>query len=103
MNDGVNKAPLTEETILKDIVNILQEMTSDWDIEFNGPIGPETKIISDLSFESIDVVQFIVAIEEHFQIRGLPFEELIMMDGRYVDEVEVGETATFLHTQLNAS
>jgi len=103
MNDGVNKAPLTEETILKDIVEILEEMTSDWDLEFNGSIGPETKIISDLSFESIDVVQFIVAIEEHFQIRGLPFEELIMVDGRYVDEVEVGETVTFLNTQLNAS
>ena len=58
MNDGVNKAPLTEETILKDIVEILEEMTSDWDLEFNGSIGPETKIISDLSFESIDVVQF---------------------------------------------
>ena len=103
MNDGVNKAPLTEEIILKDIVDILEEMTSDWDIEFSGPIGAGTKIIADLSFESIDVVQFIVAIEEHFQIRGLPFEELIMVDGRYVDEVEVGETVSFLHKQLNLS
>ena len=48
-------------------------------------------------------MQFIVAIEERFQTRGLPFEELIMVDGRYVDEVEVGETVTFLHTRLNAS
>jgi acyl carrier protein len=92
---------LDREAILAGLVEILKDMTSDWDLDFAQPLGPSTKLIDDLGFESIDVVQFVVAIEEHFQRRGLPFEEFLMVDGRYVDELEVGEVADFLHRHLN--
>jgi acyl carrier protein len=72
-------------------------------MEFNGAIGPDTKLMSDLEFESIDVVQFVTAIEEQFGRRGLPFEELLMIDGRYVDELAVGDTAEFLSRHLNSA
>lgn len=91
-----------EETdILKNIVDILEDMTLDWDMEFDGRIGPNTRLVADLEFESIDVVQFIVAIEERFRCRGLPFEEFLMTDGRYVDEVRVSDVVGFLDHQLN--
>ena len=90
-----------KEAILQGIINILADMTADWDMEFEGAIGSETKLISDLEFESIDVVQFIVAIEEHFKRRGLPFEELLMIDGRYVDEIKVADTVAFLDHHFN--
>ena len=101
MKSETTSSQLTRETILQNIIQILENMTSDWDIEFTGPIGPDTKLIADLAFESIDVVQFIVAIEERFQRRGLPFEELLMVDGRYVDEIKVGGTVDFLVPHLN--
>jgi acyl carrier protein len=88
--------------ILEDIRRILQEMTSDWDMDFEGDIGPDTKLIGDLAFESIDVVQFIVAIEERFKRRGLPFEEFLMKDGRYVDEIWVKDAVNFLYRHLNS-
>lgn len=77
-------------------VAIINDMTSDWDTGFEGGVGPETRLIADLGFESIDVVQLVVAIEERFQRRDLPFEELLMEDGRYVDELRVGAIADFL-------
>jgi acyl carrier protein len=43
----------------------------------------------------------IVAIEERFKKTGLPFEELLMTDGRYVDDLRVSELVGFLDTHLN--
>ncbi len=80
-----------------DIAGILESMTADWDTSFAGGVGPQTRLIGDLSFESIDVVQFIVALEEHFNRRDFPFEQLLMKDGRYVEELTVGEVVEFLH------
>ncbi len=88
------------ETILRDVVTILADMTSDWDLDYSGPIGPDTRLITDLAFESIDAVQLFVAIEEHSQRRDLPFEELFMTDGRYVDEIRVSEVVDFLSRHL---
>jgi len=93
--DGVDS-----KTLLDDVTRILEDMTSDWDLEFSGGIGPETCLISDLAFESIDVVQLVVAIEERFARRDLPFEKLLMADGRYVDDVRVSQIVQFLESNL---
>jgi acyl carrier protein len=80
-----------KEAILQDVVKILEDMTKDWDLEYSGGIKPETRLIQDLAFESIDVVQFVVALEEQYKRRDLPFEQLLMEDGRYVNEIRVTE------------
>jgi acyl carrier protein len=91
-----------KETILGDLLKILEEMTSDWEMEFAGAIGPETHLVADLSFESIDVVNLAITIEEHFQRRNLPFQKLVMTpDGRYVDDLCVSELVDFLCTHIN--
>ena len=99
-NETPNKL-FTRETIFRNIIDILEDMTSEWDMELTGPVGPNTRLIADLGCESIDVVQFVVAIEERFKRRGLPFEELLMIDGRYVDEIKVAEAVDFLFRHLN--
>jgi acyl carrier protein len=81
---------------LAKIVAVLQDMTSDWDLENEGPINGDTHLIADLAFESIDIVEMVVAIEQAFQKRGIPFEGLLMVDGRYVDDLSVGQVANFV-------
>jgi acyl carrier protein len=56
--------------------------------------------MEDLAFESIDVVQLVVALEKNFERKGLPFEQLFMREGDYVDELEVKEIVEFLHKNL---
>lgn len=90
----------SKEELFQEIFRILKDMTSDWDIDFSGEIRPETKIISDLQFESIDVVQFIVQIEAKFQRKDLPFEKLLMIEERYRDDFTVQEMVDFLHKYL---
>ncbi len=95
------QAQRTLTSILNDIVELLEDMIVDWDNDFEDAIGPDTRLVADLSFESIDIVQFIVAIEERFRCKGLPFEEFLMIDGRYVDEIKVSDVAAFLHRYLS--
>jgi len=92
-----------KRSTLSFVIETLQEMTSDWDNEYDEPISAKTRLIGDLAFESIDVVQLIVAVEEEFQSRNLSFEQLLMKDGRYVDEIVVEDLVNFLDAQLNAS
>jgi acyl carrier protein len=94
------RQPLSKEQIFQEVAAILTDMTSDWDIDFEGGITPETHIIADLQFESIDVVQFIVQLERKFQRKDLPFEKLLMVDERYRDDFTVQEMVDFLHNNL---
>ena len=84
----------------RDVIELLKDMTSDWDTGFGGEIGNGTALIGDLGFESIDVVHLVTAIEQRYDRSDLPFEKLLMQDGHYVDDLTVGQIAQFLHANL---
>jgi acyl carrier protein len=95
-------APLSKEQIETDLCTILTDMTADWDLPSDAPITGETRLMADLAFESIDVVQLVVAIEAHFKKRQMHFEHLLMVDGRYVQELQVKQISEFLEKALAA-
>ncbi len=86
--------------VFEKMVTIVKDMTADWDTGFDGAISGDTKLIQDLGFESIDVVHLVVAIETGFGRSDLPFEELLMRDGRYVDELTIRDAVNFLQKHL---
>ncbi len=88
------------DEIVSRVSAVLVDMTGDWDLDFDGEINRDTRLIGDLAFESIDIVQLVVAIEGEFQKRGIPFEKLLMIDGRYVDDLTVGDIADFLSANM---
>lgn len=90
-------------TIESDLVGLLTDLTSEWDLDLLEPISANTRLVADLGFDSVDVVQLAIAIEERFQRRKLPFEKLLMVDGRYVDDLTVGQMASFLSAHLTIS
>ena len=85
------------------IIGIANETIADWGLDLPGGITRDTKLVEDLSFESMDIVQFAVGIERAFDRKGLPFEQLFMKDGAYVEDLTIAEVADFLHTQLAAA
>ncbi|MHA6326667.1 acyl carrier protein [Roseivivax sp. CAU 1753] len=87
------------EALQSAVITVLQETTQDWDLEIEEEIGPETTLIEELQFESIDVVQFCVALEQKLGTKGLPFEKLFIQDGAYVDDVTVGDVVNFLQAE----
>jgi len=42
----------------------------------------------------------IVAIEERFGKKGLPFDQVLMVDGQYVEDLKVGDLVAFLAKSL---
>ncbi|MCR9092004.1 acyl carrier protein [Algiphilus sp.] len=96
-----SNASIPPEAILQRLKDVLEDFIEDWDIELGEEIGRDTLLLADLEFESIDIIQLVVAIEETFGKRKLPFEQVLMKDGRYVDDLSVGAIADFLHGQFS--
>lgn len=95
---NVDRAAIETATL-----EILKDLTADWDTDYAGDIGPDTLLVEDLAFESIDVVQLVVSLESRFQRRDMPFEKLLMNDGRYVDDVKVRQIFDFLEETLTGA
>lgn len=106
MNPTPNPAALpptpARPDVTADLIAVLEDLTSDWDTGFSGRISMETRLIADLGFESIDVVHLIVTLEERFQRQDLPFENLLMRNGRYVGDLRVADVSSFLEINLAA-
>ena len=86
----------SSDDILKNLGTLLDDFTQDWDKDLDEGYSRDTKLLADLGFESIDIIQFIVAIEEDFGLHKTPFDKLLMKDGRYVDDLTLGQLADFL-------
>jgi acyl carrier protein len=82
------------------LTKLLEDFTQDWDHEMSGKMTRETKLAGDLGFESIDIIQLVVAIEEDITQRKMPFDQLLMKDGRYVDDLNIGQISDFLAAHL---
>ena len=91
----------TESDVLRDVLSIVKNLTSEFEFEFSGEIGPDSLFVADLDFKSTDVVELVVAIETHFQRRKLPFQQLVLKNGKYAD-FSVRDLAAFLHKQLSS-
>lgn len=82
--------------LLQQLIALLDEFTQDWDREDEAPMTRDTKLLADLGFESIDIIQLVVAIEEDIAHRKVAFDQLLMNNGRYVDDLSIGQIADFL-------
>lgn len=88
----------TYQTANETVLLTLKDFIRDWggDVE----ITPQTTIVEDLGFDSIDVIQFTVALEGAFGARKLGFQDLLMQNGRYVDDLSVADFQAFLNSRL---
>jgi acyl carrier protein len=84
----------TRDQLRADVLEILREKTRKLDSDFSGTLTEETRIVGDLDFESVLIVEFCMAIGKHFQ-KKLPFQNLVFQNGRFQD-FTVGQLLTFL-------
>lgn len=92
--------PPTPQDIQARLIPLLDNMTQEWGIELLEPLGAETRLVEDLGFESVDLMQLIVAIEQTFGVRSLPYDQVLMRDGGYVTEITVRQLTDFLHRSI---
>ena len=90
---------MSKEILISEVISVVKDVIKDWDIELENEINGDTGLIEELEFESIDIVRFVVALEQHFECRGVPFEKLFMNSGGYITELKLFEVAEFLSSQ----
>lgn len=90
-------------TVEHKVIAVANDLVADWGLDLPEGITANTRLVEDLNFESIDIVQFAVGIERAFERKGLPFERLFMKDGAYVDDVTIAEMTDFLCAELAAA
>ena len=76
------------------MLQILKDLTADWDSDFAGQIGPDTLLIADLD-SSRRRRRARRQPRGLFQRRDLSFEKLLMHDGRYVEDLTVRQVVDF--------
>lgn len=77
---------------------LLQQLANDW--EFDGEIGPETYLFSELGLQSLDVVILGNTLQEHFG-QPIPFADLLADIGRRsFNDSTVSEWIEFTHNHL---
>lgn len=90
----------TREQILADVLELLNSVVQDW--EFEGQVGPATKLYADLAFESLDFVILGTKVQERFG-RTLPFAQLFAeMGQREVRDLTIGEWVDFISRHVSA-
>jgi len=72
---------ISEAEIYREVIAILQEITSDWDV---GVISPETRL-GDVLLESISAVYFIGDLQHRFELQDRLFEKLRTLGVKIAD------------------
>ncbi len=91
---------VARQDVEKKLIAIINDMTSDWELEYSGGIQSQTRLVGDLSFESIEIVQLLVEIENRFEMKNMASERLLMEDGRYVSDLTIAEIAEFICEEM---
>ncbi len=80
--------------------SLLPKLVPDWEFEgWAERLDDKTRLLADLGLTSVDLVDLFVGIEEVLG-RKLGFHDLILVEGRYVAELEIGELIGFIEQRL---
>ena len=83
------------------VVATLEDLTCDWDLEER--IGPQTRVVADLGFESIDLIQMVAAFEQAFRPHRISLVDMLVADGRYVDDLSVEQMVDAIQGKIQQS
>jgi LPS sulfotransferase NodH/acyl carrier protein len=82
------------------ITRFLEEMASELQLDYDKAIDSGTWLIADLGLASVDFVHLIVEVEGHFKSK-MGFHDLLMPNGKYVDDLTVGQFVAFIESRLS--
>ena len=87
------------EAILARVMEATAALTQDWDRVFAAPIAPETRLVADLGCQSLDIIVLTAQLSRQLQRNDIPFERLLLANGKPVADISLGAMADFLWEQ----
>lgn len=86
---------ISYEQVLSDVLGLLDELSNDW--EYEGTVTPDTGLLTDMGFESLELVVLGVSIQEQYKLT-IPFPEFLAELGeRKADDIFVKDLVRFIH------
>lgn len=92
---------LLKESVEATVIAVIEDLVQDWGLDIEGGVKASTRVVADLEFASVDIIQLCVALEECYG-RKFGFQGLLMRDGSYVGDLSVDQIATFVAGRLAA-
>jgi acyl carrier protein len=96
---NLDKSPAREQ-IAEVVLKVVRQMADVSEFGLAGSIGPETRVVGDLEFDSVRTVQLLAAVAECFPGHVFPFQNLILRDGEFFD-FAVRDLADFVSRELD--
>ncbi|MEO7271630.1 MAG: acyl carrier protein [Vicinamibacterales bacterium] len=88
----------TREQILTEVLTLLNSVVGDW--EFEGTVGPDTRVFADLALESLDLVILGSKVQEHFG-QTFPFPQFFAEIGQGGNhDITIGQWVDFITAHL---
>jgi len=88
----------TRDQVLAEVLDLVHSVVRDW--EFDQPVTEETRLYSDLAFESLDLVVLGAAVQERYG-QAFPFSDLFAEIGQREErDLTIGEWVSFLERHL---
>jgi acyl carrier protein len=95
-------APNGLPAILTLVTQTVTEMLRDEDQIFASPLTPETLLVADLDYKSLDIVMLIGYLNRQLHLTDIPFERLLFVHGRPVADLSLQALADFMWEQTQA-
>lgn len=89
------------ETVEKTIIGLTNDLIEDWGLDEVEVTG-ETTLKGDLGFDSSDIMQIFTAIHEHYRGVDFRFQELVMRDNKFVEDLTIAQISVFVLRKLGA-
>ena len=96
MNSQEHCSPPGQSQVLATVIEAATSLIQGWDRAFSAPISAETRLIADLGCQSLYIIMLTAQLSRRFKRSDIPFERLLLVDGRPVSDVSLGAMAEFL-------
>lgn len=92
---------LVRDTTEGTVIAVVEDLIQDWGLDLDDGVQAGSKVVEDLQFASVDIIQLCVALEQAYE-RKFGFQDLLMKDGSYVGDLSLAQFAQFIDSRLNA-
>ena len=86
------------QQVLQLIIEIVRTMTADWDIDPD-EVKPNSLLEQDFGFSSMHGMSLLASIDEELDVR-LPYENLVLRDGAYINDLSIADITRFVVGEL---
>ncbi|MCE3232901.1 MAG: acyl carrier protein [Rickettsiaceae bacterium] len=89
---------MSANTVEQVVIGLVEDFTDDWGIDLE--VTTQTMLKGDIGFNSSDTMQLFAAIQEYYNSVDFKFQDLVMEDGKYKDDLKLGQVIVFVIRKL---